>query len=1342
MRFILHLAPLCVSGLLLSALTVLMEASDALPVLPRLIGDLGASAPTLRTIAVPAGGDVQAALDAAQPGDVVTLANGAPYIGNFYLPAKPGMTADGGGWITIRPASLAGLPAAGTRVDPALHAALMPKLVSPNVAPALHAARSAAGWRIEAVEFTLGSAASSVYGSYGLVELDGAATSLGEMPARITLSHAYIHGTPTHNTKRGVLLNGIAQAIVDSYVSDIHVVGQETQAVAGYAGPGPFKIVNNYLEGAGMGLLFGGADPRVAYVSPSDIEFRRNHVYKPLAWRGMGWTVKNAFELKHAKRVLVEGNVFENSWPDAQTGWLMVLTALSESNAALWTTVSDVTVRYNVFRHGTSGINVSSRATYTGMLPTEPMRRIAIAHNAFVDLGTEPQLGGGLLLWQVNGDVENMTIEHNTGAAPASFLSIGGTGGGMNPYMTALVVRNNLIGHGSYGLFGDAVGVGTVALTAYAPDALFSGNVIYGTSGQQLFPSLYPSGNSFPSSSAATGLVTGADGLAELGAGSSYLTAGVAGSRPGADLALVRQYTTSDVGGIAPPTDTVAPTISAVVASGITLSSATIAWITNEGSDAQIEYGITTAYGLSSALNASLVTAHSVTLNGLSAATTYHYRVRCCDGVGNLAVSADATFTTSSSTVAKELVGHWKLDDGSGLTAIDASGASHPGVLSDGTTWAAGKLAGAAQFDAYDDAVVVDGVAVDTVAGGRNTVAFWMKWNGGSDQMPFGWNHAYDLYFSGSSFGINTGQSNLLGISSSGLANRWVHVAVVFPNDVPTPSTAAIYIDGVAQQLSQQVGVTGDSRTATNRVVISGWGYGAGYKFGGLIDDVRIYNYALSASEVSALATVPNQLPVARISAAPSSGVAPLPVSFSGASSSDADGTITSYAWSFGDGASGSGSTQSHAYASAGNYTATLTVTDDRGASASTFATVTALAPPIAKALVGHWKLDDGTGTTAADATSADHGGTLFGGATWTTGAVAGAVQFDGIDDLMVADGVAVDTTAGGCNTVAFWMKWGGGDSQMPFGWNAAYDLWRAGGSFGINTGNGDILGIPSTGLAGRWVHVAVVFPNGMATAANARIYIDGIAQAISQRINDNGGARTATSRVQLSGWGIGDGYRFGGAIDDLRIYNHELSAAEVAAIAGPVTPPPATLAAGPASIAVGQNVTVGWSGIASPTATDWIGVYATGAADDAYISWAYADGSAAGSVTFTLAAVGTYELRLFANGGWTRLAVSNVVTVTPVGNQPPVAAMSASTTTGRAPLPVTFDASGSRDPEGGSLTYHWNFGDGSAAVGGAVTTHTYNGQGTYLATVTVTDGQGASDSSNVIITVRKKNGR
>src|SRR4030095_9262129 len=104
-------------------------------------------------------------------------------------------------------------------------------------------------------------------------------------PYDITLDRVYIHGDRYKGQKRGVTLNGKQLSVVNSYISDIKAVNADSQAINGYNGAGPFTITNNYLEAAGENVLFGGADPAVNHLVPSDIVLRRNHLFKPLTWR-------------------------------------------------------------------------------------------------------------------------------------------------------------------------------------------------------------------------------------------------------------------------------------------------------------------------------------------------------------------------------------------------------------------------------------------------------------------------------------------------------------------------------------------------------------------------------------------------------------------------------------------------------------------------------------------------------------------------------------------------------------------------------------------------------------------------------------------------------------------------------------------------------------------------------------------------------------------------------------------------------------------------------------------------------------------------------------------------
>jgi RHS repeat-associated protein len=119
--------------------------------------------------------------------------------------------------------------------------------------------------------------------------------------------------------------------------------------------------------------------------------------------------------------------------------------------------------------------------------------------------------------------------------------------------------------------------------------------------------------------------------------------------------------------------------------------------------------------------------------------------------------------------------------------------------------------------------------------------------------------------------------------------------------------------------------------------------------------DVKGLPLATVTVQVKAQTQTANQLPIARMSATPALGVAPLIVNFSGLLSSDSDGSIASYEWNFGDPSSGvansaTGAMPIHTYAVAGNYTITLVVKDNQGASASVTSVVKVALnkPPVA----------------------------------------------------------------------------------------------------------------------------------------------------------------------------------------------------------------------------------------------------------------------------------------------------------------------------------------------------------------------------------------------------------
>ncbi len=528
------------------------------------------------------------------------------------------------------------------------------------------------------------------------------------------------------------------------------------------------------------------------------------------------------------------------------------------------------------------------------------------------------------------------------------------------------------------------------------------------------------------------------------------------------------------------------------------------------------------------------------------------YRVIVSNSAGS-ATSNSASLTVNSS--GGGLVGYWKLDEGSGTIAVDSSGFGHNGTLVNAPIWTTGKIGGGLQMDnlsGYSYATA-SGVGVDTAAGGVNTVAFWMKWDGADNRQPFAWdwtanNNYYGLYFKDGSFGFNDGNANIQGISSAGLANQWVHVAAVFPNGSVTGANAKLYINGAAQTVTQRLGYPQlASRSATPKVVM-----GSGYvQFtGSVLDEVRIYSRELTASEVAALAGSTTAAPSITTHPASQSVTAGQTATFSVAATGTAPLT---YQWQK-NGANISGATSS-------SYTTPATTTADNGSTfrvivsnsvgSATSNSATLTVGSSGGGLVGYWNLNEGSGTTAADTSGFGHNGTLTSGPVWTAGRIGSGLQFNGVYETMVASGVAVNTAAGASNTVAFWMKWDGTDHCGPFAWDSAnsnyYSLWLKDGSFGFNDGNSNIQGISSAGLAGQWVHVAAVFPNGSVTGANAKLYINGAAQAVTQRMGyPQLASRSATPRIFVGS----DFLKFSGILDEVRIYNRELSASEVSALA------------------------------------------------------------------------------------------------------------------------------------------------------------------------------------------------
>lgn len=436
-------------------------SGEAWAELPRVYLDTKMPATTGKVISVPVGGDLQAALNSAQPGDAIELANAGTWSGTFTLPNKTGA-----GWIVIRPANMTVLPPEGSRLSPA-KAGRLPVILATSNAGAIVTDPGAHHWRLIGLEVSI----PSTIATTGLIRLGtGYETTLAQMPHDLVLDRMYVHGTATGIVRRAIVLNGASQSVIDSYVSECHDYGPDSQAIAGWNGPGPFKIVNNYLEAASENINWGGADPTIQGLIPSDIEIRRNHMTKRLAWKGLGYNVKNLFEVKNAQRVLVEGNVFESNWADGQGGSAIVLKSVNQSKGCPWCVAKDITFRLNVIRNTGSGFALTGHDVGAQSI----MTRVTITDNLLTAID-QPNFAGDGRAFLINNDPIDLVIAHNTALDVTNTAITFGGPDTLPP--TRLTIRDNLLDGGAYGVKGP--GLATAATFAtFAPRGVLGNLVI------------------------------------------------------------------------------------------------------------------------------------------------------------------------------------------------------------------------------------------------------------------------------------------------------------------------------------------------------------------------------------------------------------------------------------------------------------------------------------------------------------------------------------------------------------------------------------------------------------------------------------------------------------------------------------------------------------------------------------------------------------------------------------------------------------------------------------------------------------------------------------------------
>ena len=399
-------------------------------------------------------GDLQKALNDAACGETVELQAGGTYRGLFKVPAKK---CDDSHWIIIRSSdSDHDLPPEGTRLKPCyagvgelqgrppFHCSQVKNVIARlqfegNTGSGPIMLETGANHiRFMGLEITRKSSNATVS---NLISLESRGTA-----DHIVFDRMWIHGTTHDETTRGILLGGSTNvAIVDSFFSDFHCTARtgacvDSQAIAGGIGDnpmGPYKIANNYLEGAAEGILFGGGP---ATATPSDIEIRINHIFKPLAWRpgnadfvgandGQPFIVKNLFELKNARRVLFENNILENVWGGfSQAGFAVLLTPKNQGqNSCPECQVTDITIRYCRIKHMASGLQIANGLSDNGSQALAGYG-YSVHDVLFEDIGGPNYKGMGILA-QISMALpllHDVKLDHITAFPPKALFMIGG----------------------------------------------------------------------------------------------------------------------------------------------------------------------------------------------------------------------------------------------------------------------------------------------------------------------------------------------------------------------------------------------------------------------------------------------------------------------------------------------------------------------------------------------------------------------------------------------------------------------------------------------------------------------------------------------------------------------------------------------------------------------------------------------------------------------------------------------------------------------------------------------------------------------------------------------------
>jgi YD repeat-containing protein len=726
------------------------------------------------------------------------------------------------------------------------------------------------------------------------------------------------------------------------------------------------------------------------------------------------------------------------------------------------------------------------------------------------------------------------------------------------------------------------------------------------------------------------------------------------------------------------------------------------------------------------------------------------------------------------------LVDYWRLGEQSGTSFADVAGTS-PATLKGGVALG---TPGALEFDpnkaaSFDGLSGAASAAVDYSGTSKLTVEFWLNWaayandddlaleltpnfnenDGGFLVDP----NAGDL---GGKFGIaiGRGESRNNAFFARPSAGEWHHYAFVLDTAAAAAQQITPYVDGKAVSYEKLSSGTGAGNFAKSTLALMS--RNASALFGkGSLDELAIYNRTLSASEIlnHYLARGGNKAPQASFTANPSPVSIGSPVSFDASGSSDPDGTIAKYEWDL-DG-NGTYETDTGATASAskrftrnGEATVGLRVTDNGGKTATATRTVTVVgsyygAVTATPGLVDYWRLGETTGPSFADGVGGNSA-TAEGGITY---GVPGALLADpnkaaAFEGNAAAANAKVDYSGTSQLTVEFWLNWtayANNDllaleltpnfNNNDGGFLVDPNAGELGGKFGVGIGRGTsrntaYFARPS---AGTWHHYTFVFDSSAPAAQQVTPYVDGNPVSYEKTASGTGAGNFAKSTLYFMSRNATS--LFGkGRLDELAVYNRALGAAEVGAhFDASVNKRPApAFTATPNPVAAGVRTTFDASASVDPDGAivkyewdlDGNGSYET---DSGETPTATASYPTSGDVQ-----VG---LRTTDDVGQT---ATTTRAVTVIGTLP-TASFTATPNPVATGDQVSFDASGSSDPEGPIARYEWDLdGNGSFETDTGATpsaSRSYAAKGPVTVGLRVTDGDGATTTTTVGLAVQNR---